>query len=52
MKISTLNKPFTEDGFIEFLEARIASKESELLAKYRSSYSFAKGFQQPRKPLD
>ncbi len=50
-KISTMTKPPTEDDFIEFLEARIASKESESLAKYNSDSS-CKGFNYSKKSKD
>ncbi len=53
-KISTMTTPPTNEEFIEFLEARIASKESESLTKYNpyNDSSSVKGQLQPKKAKD
>ena len=52
-KVSTMTKPPTEEDFIEFLNARLASKESESQAKYHSyGDSSSTKMQQPKKPKD
>ena len=52
-KVSTMTKPPTEEDFIVFLNARLASKESKSLAKYHP-YSDSSSFkmQQTKKPKD
>ena len=51
-KVSTMTKPPTEEDF-EFLNARLASKESESLAKYHPyGYSSSTKMQLLKKPKD
>ena len=52
-KVSTMTKPLTEEDFIEFLNTRLASKESESLAKcHPYGDSSSTKMQQPKKPKD